>query len=339
MIQLFKTNAPSLYIYLFLYVVVLTAIQFFHPLPYQGEVQAPLSQFLFYLIHLIPINAGYTEGVISIVLLIINAVLINSLIFRYKIFTLTCQLPGLIYLLIACSFEHWSQLSPAMLSNTVLILFLDRLLALSRQENALVSVFDLGFLVAIGSLFYFSFIVHFITLFVGIVLLRPFILREWLAGFAGLFTPYFLTGTYYYWYDSLSTFVNSFFITSFTNGLPHVAFSHSVTIWLLSPLLILLLVISLFNLQRLLLKSTIQLRKSYTIVLWAFLFTAGSTLLNTTLTFAHFSSIAVPLSFLAFHFFMTIEKNKLVETVHTILFVSIIVLQYQQFIRLNIPFL
>lgn len=339
MIQLFKTNAPSLYGYLFVYIIVLTAIQFLHPSAYQGDLEAPLSQLLFHLIHLIPISEAYTEGIISIGLLIINALLINALIFRYKIFNLTCQLPGLIYILIACSFEQWSQLSPAMISNTVLILFLDRLFALSREENALVSVFDLGLLVAVGSLFYFPFILQLITFFIGLILLRPFVLREWLAGLIGLLTPYFLSVTYFYWYDSLVTFFNAFIIDSLTNGLPEIAFSHSIPIWLMGALLILLLLVSLFNLQRLLLKSTIQLRKSYTIVLWAFLFTGVSTLLNSSLTFVHFSSIAVPLSFLAIHFFMTIENNKVVETVHTVLFVSILLLQYQQFVRFNIPFL
>jgi len=339
LIQLFKTNSPSLYGYLFIYLMVLTAIQFLHPAPYHGDLQAPLSQLLFHLIHLIPVSEVYTEGIISIGLLMINALLINALIFRHKIFTLTCQLPGLIYLLIACSFEQWSQLSPAMISNTVLILFLDRLLALFREENALVSVLDLGLLVAVGSLFYFPFVVHIITLFIGLILLRPFSLREWLAGLAGLLTPYFLTITYYYWYDQLSGFFKSHFLGPIRSGFPAIELYPNFTIWLLSPFLLALLLASVFNLQRLLLKSTIQLRKSYTLILWTFLFAGASTLLNTTLPLAHFSSIAVPFSFLAIHYFMTIDKPKMLETIHTMLFVIILMQQYLQFVQFNIPFL
>ncbi len=339
MIQLFKTNSPSLYSYLLLYLLVLTAVHFVHPMPYHGDIEAPLSQLIFDFLHLIPLSPSYTETIISIILLFMNALLINELIFRYKIFNLTCQLPGLIYILIACSFESWSHLSPAMMTNTLFILLLNRILGLGREQIALVSVFDIGLYVGIGSLLYFPFIVHLITLYIGVTLLRPFVLREWLAGLAGVLTPYFLAGTYYYWQGSFIQFFNGHLIEPIRNGLPTPVFTPYFTIWAGGSLLVMIFLIALVNLQRLFLKSTIQLRKSYTLILWALLFTSASLLLNETLRFAHFSSIAVPLAFIATHFFMTIEQKKTVETVHTVLFVTFIILQYMQFLIPNIPFL
>lgn len=339
MIQLFKTNSPSLYGYLILYLLVLTAIHFIHPEPYQGSINEPLSQLLFYLLHLIPLPAAYTETVLSIVLLYLNALLINALVFRYKIFDISCQLPGLIYLLVACSFESWSQLSPVFLSNTILILMLERIIALSRKEFALVAVFDLGVLVAVGSLLFFPFIAHFLTVIIGLLLMRSFVFREWLDGLAGLLTPFLLTAVYYYWQGSLTLFFDRFFLEPFYKGMPSMAFDFSWSQWLIGALFVGLLLISLFNLQRLFLKSTVQLRKSYTLIIWSLGLSMGSLYLQTAISFLHFSSIAVPLALIATHFFMTTEQKKIVEPIHTVLVVLILIIQYQRLVIPNFPFL
>src|SRR5690606_10056543 len=94
------------------------------------------------------------------------------------------------------------------ISNFLLIWMIDKLLLIYRRPEIKSVMFDLGLLVATGTLFYFPFITLFLLLWINLILLRPFNWREWTAGIVGFLTIYFILFIMYFWLDKLPLFKN-----------------------------------------------------------------------------------------------------------------------------------
>ncbi len=107
-------------------------------------------------------------------------------------------LPGIQYLILISIFPSLQFLTPVLPAVIFLILAIIRITATYRKNGIAYSYFDAALLIAIGSLFYASLIWFGILLFIGILLLRTFDLREVLVAVLGLATPYiFLYGIFF----------------------------------------------------------------------------------------------------------------------------------------------
>ena len=68
-------------------------------------------------------------------------------------------------------------------------------------------MFDIGMIIAMGTLIYFPFIVMLAMLWLALLLYRSFNWREWVSGLVGFLAIFFFVGVFYYWNDSLSMFL------------------------------------------------------------------------------------------------------------------------------------
>lgn len=100
-------------------------------------------------------------------------------------------LAAMSYLLITSLFVEWSVLSAPLIINTLLIWVLSKLCNLYNNPNAKTSLFNIGMITGMASLFYFPSIAFSLLIIVGIVITRPFKLPEWVIAFLGILTPYY----------------------------------------------------------------------------------------------------------------------------------------------------
>src|SRR5690606_9007190 len=79
-------------------------------------------------------------------------------------------------------------------------------------------MFDLGLLVALGSLIYFPFICMLILIWASLIIYRSFAWREWITPLLGVIIVYFLLAVVYYWTERMDEFYRIF--EPFTYAIP-----------------------------------------------------------------------------------------------------------------------
>src|SRR5690554_6947926 len=137
------------------------------------------------------INPG-TSIMITVVITLCQGMLLNFIINKYNILGKPGYLTALLYVTLASMLTPFLTLSPTLICNFLLIWMIDKFLFIYRKTEVNAVMFDLGLIVALGTLFYFPFISMFLLLWISLVIFRPFNWREWIAGVMGFITVYFI---------------------------------------------------------------------------------------------------------------------------------------------------
>jgi hypothetical protein len=214
-----------------------------------------------------------------------------------------------------------------LLASTFIILALGKALRLFKQQHCFGELFDMGFLIAVASLFYKPALLLFFLLLIAIFIMRPFNWREWVINISGFVTVYFLTGTCFYITDGLNGFIQQHLLSakpdvsasSFTGGISLPVVGIFTGLLFAAGLLVFL-----FNF----LKSTVQARKLLTNIAWAFVLSAASVALAGAVTAAHFVILGVPLSIIITYLFMHIRRVKFANVLHLIWLALVLFFQY-----------
>jgi hypothetical protein len=144
---------------------------------------------------------------VTLTILLATALLLNYWVDVNGLLEEKSWLPALGYLLTMSSASCQISPHPLVFANFFLALALIRLTQSYRKEEGIAVVFDTGFLVALSTLFYFPAWLLFPIIWVGLIVLRPFVWREWTSSLIGLLTPFAFTFTWYYWNDNMGSLI------------------------------------------------------------------------------------------------------------------------------------
>jgi hypothetical protein len=144
---------------------------------------------------------------INVLLILITALTWNNTLNANELLPAKTWYPAFFYMLFMSSSPLQTQINPIIFSNAMLALIVYRIMDNYRKDEAFAAMFDSGFYTGIGMLFYFPVIILFPLIWVALIVMRPFIWREWIIALLGLSIPLLFTFTYYFWYDSLNVLV------------------------------------------------------------------------------------------------------------------------------------
>lgn len=333
MLKLFKSTHPVVFGFLLFYAVILKATYFINPLPFNFSTHAPFSNLFYRIIFSIFGNNPYWENVLTIILVFIQAVLLNQLSNHYKFNLKTSFLIALSYILVTSLFWEFALLSPPLIANTFLIFIVKILFSTYKKEKIPKELFDLGFMLGISTLFYFPMFFFLLLIFIALLILRPFNLKEWMTVIIGIVVPYFLLGTYYFWKDELKFFIQNQFVKPFEFYNYNLDFN--ITLMVEVSLILLVSLWGFYLIQTYFNKSVVQWRKSMSVFFWFVLIGFFSFFLNPNLSLAHFILLSIPVSVFISFLFSEIRKNWLSEAIHLILLLTILFFQYNTFFFKN----
>ncbi|MDX2001578.1 MAG: DUF6427 family protein [Chitinophagales bacterium] len=322
MIRLLNNNQPFLVLLLLAYAVLFNLVLFTDPSFTVPETDFPFSKWLFE--HL---NISYNAiTAISIALVFIQALMITQILNDIKFFNKSTYVPGVIYIVMASMFREFLFLSPVLIANTFIILTFGRLFSMYRQHSAFKEVYDTGLLIGISTLIYFPSVVLFIAMLIALGLLRSFIWREWLVGFFGLITPYYLAFVGLFLSGGLKKFIDYQFgsvLYGFNSGI-----EFSLPVQILGGIMVMLFIGSFFVFQNNYLKSPIQVRKYLVLTAWMLILLSVSFLFKYTMSLNHFLIITVPLSLVISYFILNVKRWYVAEVVHAMLMITVLVFQH-----------
>lgn len=326
LIGFIKQNRSLAPVFLPLALGVLWIKAFFLPLPVQTGPIMPvygyLNDFLAY--------SPALSALVGLLLLLAQSLLVNHIIERHEVLGNNSFLPGFVYALLMSSDPGLLYAHPALFSNLFLLLALNTLLQSYRMEKAYACIFDAGLYIALASLFYLPASLFLLIVWAALIILRPFIWREWVISILGFMVPWILLLFYFYWQglslqvpDSLLPFtwikLFSFNPASFFQTLGEIAVA------------VVLFLTSLLSVGRFLSdlsSGTVRTRSNLLVILNFFIISLIAGLFSAESQLSTISFIAIPAAFYFSGYFLFARKKAWPEVLLLLLIISIFINQY-----------
>lgn len=325
MLTLFRTNQLLFSVLLLFYVGILHIGVFVNPIAWQPAGFGILSQWVYEAIG----TTGTLPSIVAMVLLFIQGAAINVTMANHRLADTVTLFPGLFYILISSALPEFLHLSPLLMANTFLLIAISELLKVYKNPSCANNIFNVGFWVAVASLFYPSYLIFIIFGLMGLNSLRAYSFREWLMLLSGGLVPYILMGAYTFWIDQLNIFWNLQFFQNFAfldfqaQPAPDVYFKIAFVD--------LFLLVAVFSYSLYVFKKVMQVQKKIGILYWA-LFWSGTTLLfQANIQLDHMLIMAIPLGMMISLNFQSLS-NRWAEALHLLIVAVILFFQYQEFL-------
>lgn len=261
---------------------------------------------------------------LTLILTLLQAFFLNRIISQFIFLGKPNFMGALMFITLVSLFPSFLVLSPPLICSFIAIWMLEKLFSIYKQTDIKALMFDLGMIVALGSLVYFPFMSMILLLWFGLIIYRPFNWREWASTILGFATIYFLLGVVYFWLDRTPKFIKIFEPLSY--AFPTELSLNTYDYIVIIPILITLLFF-LFVLKDHFYKSIVHLRKSIQLLFFMILLTFGSFYLNDHITINHFL-MCIPAVSIYMAFYYTNSKSKWVyESLYLITLITIVYFQ------------
>ena len=269
----------------------------------------------------------------GLVVLIYHAVVIlqslglNHLFTNHRMFSRVNYFPAMVYILLTGVFTEWSRLTPALIANTMLIWFFAKTIQLYGARNPKTLLFNIGLLVGVSIILYHPLALLVPVAFFALMILRSFIITEWLVLVMGIIFPFYLLASYLYLTDRLVLIKNHLPLWSL--NLPDI--QNKIVFFITIAFITILILTGLLYWQQENRRLLIQVRK-YWVVLLSMLFVLLSVpFINRNDGIESLILCIVPASPLIAKGFLASKKN----TVPTLMFwalISLVILKNWQLI-------
>lgn len=318
LIRFFKNNNPSSFILLPLFALVLWIVGFFLDQNSAVKYSMPFYEALANSISNIPFLAVF----IAFVLVIAEAFLLNYIVNENEILAKPSFLPALFYIVFMSNDSGMLLLHPLVFSNFFILLGIHKLVNSYRKDNAFSNAFDAGVFFSIATLFYFPAIVFLPLLGIGFILFRPFNWREWMITFLGVLMPYVFVFTYYFWNDTLISWLENKLLSRLDDQLN--LYSSNSFYFILSAgwFIVLLSIGKLFGDHS---DTSQKNKKGLLLLIWASLFALLSVFIAQEISIRSFSALAIPFSVFCANYFLKIKKKWWAELLFIFLLTSVFV--------------
>lgn len=266
------------------------------------------------------------NGIITLLVVFVQALLVNNLANKYRLFRETTLFPGLFYILLVSCVQDFLPLSAVLLGNTFLIIAITNLLSIFKNDKCADAIFNVGFWVGVAALFYHAFVLFLLLGLLGLLVLRTFKLKEAIMLISGYVLPFIFASAYYFWYNDLQAYwqVHFFEQFSFLDFPPTRGWNTYYKYIILG----LLIVMGVFN--RYTFEKSYKIR-NYMNIFYTTLIISGLTFLfQENIQISHFLIIATPLSILLAACFLAMSKTT-AEFIHLFLFIAIMLFQFDVF--------
>jgi hypothetical protein len=325
MLSLFRTNQLFANLLLIAYVALVRSSIFVMPISSVFKPQGILS----YELAQMTSNQPWIEPFLAMLLVLIQAIMINVLVTRYRMSDEQSLFPGLFYTLIVSSIPDFLGLSSTLLATTFIIVSLYDSFVAYRKPEAAGNIFNIGLWIAVGSFFHFSLAIYVVWAIIAISVLRTGSLKEILMILCGIFTAYFLIGTVYFVTNRYDYFwqhhiKENIAYLNLVGGNNWLIFGERIFFFILIGITVLF---QGFYAS----KKSIQVQKYQTVLYWSMILAGTTLIFQAKADMSSLILVAPALCiFLSYHFLNM--RNSTSEAIHFLWLAAVLFLQYQGFL-------
>lgn len=325
LIGFIKQNRAVSIVVLPIAMVLLWAYGFANPVVPETGHATPLYSLIISWIKSIPFLITF----LSFLLIFCEALLINFIIEKNEVIDTTTYLPALTYIVLMSLQPEMFSLHPIVIANLFILLSVNKLMQSYRKETAYSEVFDTGFFISLACLFYTPSIVFILLLWFGLIILRPFIWREWIISLFGILLPWCYFIFILFWNDKFNftefdTMFHTFVIPDKTLSGIRFSFSDYFQIAVL-------LASAFFTTGRFLRdynKGTVRLRSNLLLLVYFLIFSVISIVFAPEYSIACLSFLSIPFSVLFSSYLLFAKKTWIAETLFMLLIISVFINQF-----------
>lgn len=196
-------------------------------------------------------------------LILVQAIRLNMAMNELRMYTSNSFVPAMTYILLTAMVPQWCAISPALVTNSLVIWIFIKLSRLYNHPSPKTLLFNTGFIAGLSVICY-----HPMAILIGVVLfalavVRPFRLAEWLVLLIGVVLPYYFVLSVLYLTDRLLAIGSM--LPDFYLGLP-AGSNDKKLLWGFGYLAIILL-FGLFFWQVSINRMVIQIRKNWGVMM------------------------------------------------------------------------
>lgn len=323
--NILKSNRPAVIFILIISAITLWLYGFIEPVGIKipaDNLYMPLNNFI---MQYFEVNSFFSV-LFTFVLVLIQAFLMVQFNKKYILINYRTYLPAFFYIIISASFAHLQRINPVIIGCLFIFVAMDFIFNIYRKEYTLNMVYLAGFFIAVASLFWAPFMVYICILFISLLILRPFIGREWIVGVLGFLTPFLFVFIYYFvFFDQhLQTVIDSYsqslhLIKSFYP----LHFSYYIFYGFLAFIIIIASYTLAVNYQ----KKKIRTRKYFEIYWWLFFISVIVFIFFKNVSYEIIYIISIPLSYLFTDYFYSVKRSWFLNLIVVIFIGSIVYIQ------------
>ena len=296
-----------------------------HPFVYNyfpGEQENILFNFFYRFVDGKPL-VQVISGIVLTVLLAYLVQLVND---RYMFIRIKSKLPALLFVVIVGGFVPMHTLHPVYFGAIFLLLAIHRLFAIYETQRPYSAIFDAGFLMGIGSLFYLGLIVLLPAFIVGIAILgRETGWREFVIFLIGFLLPLIFALSYLVLADQLPEMSSILQKNIFT---PVNHFSSNIPLQVYLATLILFTLTGSIGMFKQYDTKKISSRKYFSVFFWIFIFSlAGFTFIPVT-SQEMLVITAIPVTYLITNLLVFMKSHFWSELLFILLLLIVVSMQF-----------
>jgi hypothetical protein len=329
LLSLFRTNQLFANVLLIAYIFLVRGSIFVIPAGNHFRPQGVLSYELIQRIG----SQHWVEPIISLGLVLFQAILINVIVARYRMTSDQSLFPGVFYILLVSSIPHFLGLNAALLATTFLIGSFFELFESYRKPSAATSIFNAGLLLGLASLFYFSTFIFILWAIIAINTVRSGSFKEALMIFIGFLMIYFAVGTVYFLTDSFSIFWNE----HFGRNIAILNINYKISYWIGGAYIFYfaLILFSIVSQGFYSSKRSIQIQKYQTVLYWLMLFVGITVFFQTKVDIDCIILLLPAIAiFLSYNFLGM--KSTYAEALHLFFLAVILILHFHTYLGFQI---
>ncbi|GAB3203070.1 hypothetical protein GCM10027293_31570 [Pontibacter aydingkolensis] len=168
---------------------------------------APLSAMVFWLLDLLSGRSFLAYRLTAVILLLLQAILLNGTLNRHNVYASKNYLPALLYLVLGSLSFEFNMLTPLLIGNTFIILSLPYIITLSKEGFDNNRLFVGGFMLGMAALCYLPLAMFLIVGAFAVIFFASNTFRSFLLMLCGFAFPYVVLMTYYFYNGALSEFL------------------------------------------------------------------------------------------------------------------------------------
>jgi len=325
LVNTLKSNQPFVIVLILLTSISLWIFSFIDSVAISIPSDQLYSPFYNFINNHIDYNS-FLSAFITLILVLLQAFILVQFNKKHILINYRTYLPAYFYLLVSSSFVQLHRLNPVIIGTVFVFISINFLFNTYRTDYALNKIYLAGFFISVASLFWAPMAIFILLIWISLLILRPFIGREWLVGLLGFLTPFLFIFVFYYVFTGdqldalLSSFLESF---AFAKGLKSLHFTYYIFYGFLSLILLLASYTIVANYQ----KKKIKNRKYFEINWWFFILSLGLFLIFKNVTYEIIYLITIPISFLLTDYFYTIRKAWYLNAVLIVFYSALVYIQ------------
>ncbi len=264
--------------------------------------------------------------ILSAVMAIILALMVEMIIARYQFIRIRTRLPAILFVIIIGGFTGLHTLQPVYFAAIFLLLAIYRLFGIFEQQKAYTTAFDVGFLLGVGSLFYFSLLVFLPAFIAGLLVLnRDTRWREFLLIVIGFALPLVFAISYFFYTDRLLPLL-TVFEQSITEPVSH--FRSNVPLQIYLGVLMVFTAMGSIVMARQYDTKKVSSRKYFTVFFFVFLFSLGGFVFIPAASHEMLILTAIPVTYLISNLLVFMKSRFWSEFFFLLLLGIVIALQF-----------